>query len=139
MLRIFDIVMIGAMAAAAAVTYQIKHNTDEKVQDLKRIEAEIKLEKDTIELLQADWALLTQPNRLEKLANTFGQELKLQQTDPNQLARANELPMLKSQVPVVQAPAAKTGGPKIADGIKIVNGKPVPVPMDKVITGSVKR
>lgn len=128
MLRTFDIVMIGAMAAAASVTYQIKHNTDSKVQDLKRIEAEIRLEKDTIELLQADWALLTQPTRLERLANTFSSELQLQPTDPSQLARANELPMLKSDVPQ----------PKLAEGAQ------VPIPMsraqtDTMSTGSVKR
>ncbi|MBB4953205.1 hypothetical protein H4S14_001528 [Agrobacterium vitis] len=128
MLRTFDIVMIGAMAAAATVTYQIKHNTDEKVQDLRRIEAEIKLEKDTIELLQADWALLTQPNRLEKLTNVYHDELQLQQTDPNQLARANELPMLKSQVPVPQLPADK-----------IADGRPTPRPTDQITTGSVAR
>ncbi|MBB4006164.1 cell division protein FtsL [Allorhizobium taibaishanense] len=138
MLRTFDVILIGAMAAAATVTYQIKHNTDEKVQDLKRIEAEIKLEKDTIELLQADWALLTQPNRLEKLANTFGQELKLQQTDPSQLARANELPMLKSQVPPPPAQASN-GASGAKGGLKMADGKVIPLPMDKVVTGSVKR
>lgn len=123
MIRTFDVILIGAMAAAATVTYQIKHNTDEKVQNVRRIEAQIKLEKDTIELLQADWALLTQPNRLEKLANVYHDELQLQQTDPNQLARANELPMLKSQVPV----------PEIADG------RPKARPTDQITTGSVAR
>lgn len=123
MLRTFDLIMIGAMAAAATVTYQIKHNTDEKVQDLRRIESEIKLEKDTIELLQADWALLTQPNRLEKLANVYHDELQLQQTDPNQLARVNELPMLKSQIPA----------PTVAATV------PSPKPVDQIKTGSVAR
>lgn len=131
MLRTFDLILIGAMAAAATVTYQIKHNTDEKVQDLRRIEAEIKLEKDTIELLQADWALLTQPNRLEKLTNVYHSELQLQQTDPSQLARANELPMLKSQVPVPQISQIPT--PKMAEG------RPTPRPTDQITTGSVAR
>lgn len=127
MLRTFDLILIGAMAAAATVTYQIKHNTDEKVQDLRRIETEIKLEKDTIELLQADWALLTQPNRLEKLTNVYHDELQLQQTDPNQLARVNELPMLKSQVPA----------PQVAAGVPMP--KPTDKPTDQIKTGSVAR
>lgn len=127
MLRTFDLILIGAMAAAATVTYQIKHNTDEKVQDLRRIESEIKLEKDTIELLQADWALLTQPNRLEKLTNVYHDELQLQQTDPNQLARVNELPMLKSQVPA----------PQVAGGVP--TPKPTDKPTDQIKTGSVAR
>ncbi|THF53902.1 cell division protein FtsL [Allorhizobium terrae] len=123
MIRTFDVILIGVMAAAATVTYQIKHNTDEKFQNVRRVEAQIKLEKDTIELLEADWALLTQPNRLEKLANVYHDELQLQQTDPNQLARANELPMLKSQVPVPQ----------------IAEGRPKTKPTDQITTGSVGR
>ncbi|MGG7518336.1 cell division protein FtsL [Allorhizobium undicola] len=123
MLRTIDIIMIGAMAAAATITYQIKHRTDDKLQDLKHIEAEIQLEKDTIELLEADWALLTQPSRLEKLANAYKAELNLAPTDPNQLARPNELPMPKDSVPQ----------PALA-----ANQKP-PIPMDKTTTGSVKR
>lgn len=126
MLRTFDLVMIGAMAAAATVTYQIKHLTDNKRQDVRRIEAEIKLEKDTIELLKADWALLAQPNRLERLIAVYGPELKLEPTMPTQLARPFELPMLRSQLPQAE--------PKddIADG----NGDGAAT--DDIATGSVK-
>ncbi|MHA7968623.1 cell division protein FtsL [Rhizobium sp. CAU 1783] len=123
MLRTIDIVMIGAMAAAAAVTYQIKHHTDNKLEEVRRIEAEIKLEKDTIELLRADWALLTQPNRLERLTKVYAAELKLEPTAPEQLARPVELPMPKDQVPK----------PEVAEGEK--SKDPV---SDLITTGSVK-
>lgn len=123
MLRTFDLIMIGTMAAAAAVTYQIKHHTDNKLEEVRRIEAEIKLEKDTIELLKADWALLTQPNRLERLIKVYGEELKLEPTAPEQLARPVELPMPKDQVPK----------PEVAEGEK--SKDPV---SDLITTGSVK-
>ncbi len=87
MLRTFDFLLIGSMAAAAAVTYQIKHDTDNKAAEVRRLEAEIKLEKDTIDLLRADRALLTQPNRLDRLVKTYATELQLQPTAPTQLAR----------------------------------------------------
>ncbi|PZU90410.1 MAG: hypothetical protein DI528_00800 [Shinella sp.] len=124
MLRTFDLVMIGAMAAAAAVTYQIKHRTDNKLEEVRQIEAEIKLEKDTIELLKADWALLTQPNRLDRLIKLYGAELQLQPTAPEQLVRPVELPMMKADVP----------RPVVAEGKK--SSDPV---SDLITTGSVQR
>ena len=109
MLRTFDFVLIGVMTAAAAVTYTIKHRAELKLEEVHRLEAEIKLEKDTIELLKADWALQSQPNRLERLVNAYNDELKLQPTDSTALVHARELPMLKSQVPVPEITEAKAG------------------------------
>ena len=128
MLRPFDFLMIGAMLTAATVTYQIKHDTDNKAAEVRRLEAEIKLEKDTIELLRADEALLTQPSRLERLVATYANELKLVPTEPTQLARPMELPMRKDQLPVPEAeePMVAAGG--ASDPIK-----------DLITTGSVNR
>ena len=115
MLRTFDLIMIGAMAAAAAVTYQIKHHTDNKLEEVRRIEAEIKLERDTIELLKADWALLTQPNRLDRLIRVYGQELQLQPTSPEQLARPVELPMMKADVPKPEVAEGEKSSDPVSD------------------------
>lgn len=99
MLRSFDLVLIGIMTATAVVTYTIKHRADEKLAEVRHLDQEIKLEKDTIDLLKADWALLTQPNRLERLIGVYNSELSLAPTEPTQLAMPKELPMLKSQLP----------------------------------------
>ncbi|MBA3042336.1 MAG: hypothetical protein KJ670_19280 [Alphaproteobacteria bacterium] len=123
MIRTFDLLLIGAMAAAATVTYQIKHHTDNKLEEVRRLEAEIKLEKDTIDLLKADWALLTQPNRLERLLKVYGTELQLEPTQPEQLARPVELPMPREQLPK----------PEVAEGEQ--SKDPV---SDLITTGSVK-
>jgi len=123
MIRTFDLLLIGAMAAAATVTYQIKHHTDNKLEEVHRLEAEIKLEKDTIDLLKADWALLTQPNRLERLLKVYGAELQLEPTQPEQLARPVELPMPRDQLPK----------PEVAEGEQ--SKDPV---SDLITTGSVK-
>ena len=123
MIRTFDLLLIGAMAAAAAVTYQIKHLADNKLEEVQRLEAEIKLEKDTIDLLKADWALLTQPNRLERLLKVYGTELQLEPTQPEQLARPVELPMPREQLPK----------PEVAEGEQ--SKDPV---SDLITTGSVK-
>ena len=99
MLKTFDLILVGAMLTAATVTYKIKHDTDNKAEEVRRLEAEIKLERDTIDLLKADRALLTQPNRLERLVQAYHEELKLEPTAPTQLARPVELPMPKSETP----------------------------------------
>jgi hypothetical protein len=99
MLRTFDIVLIGVMTAMASVTYTIKHRAELKLEEVHRLEAEIKLEKDTIELLKADWALVSQPNRLERLVNNYNSELQLQPTLSTAIVQPSELPMLRSQLP----------------------------------------
>jgi len=122
MLRTFDLVLIGIMTAAAAVTYTIKHRAELKLEEVHRLEAEIKLEKDTIDLLKADWALQSQPNRLERLVNAYNGELQLQPTDSTSLAHARELPMLKSQVPPPDITEAKAGAKPGA----VAKSQPVP-------------
>ncbi|MCV9961029.1 hypothetical protein OIU34_03870 [Pararhizobium sp. BT-229] len=99
MLRTLDIVLIVVMTAAATVTYTIKHRAENKLEDVRKLEAEIKLEEDTIDLLRADWALLNQPNRLERLVTVYQQDLQLGQTASTQIARPEELPMLKADLP----------------------------------------
>jgi hypothetical protein len=89
------------------VTYTIKHRAELKLEEVHRLEAEIKLEKDTIDLLKADWALQSQPNRLERLVRAYNDELKLQPTESTALVHAKELPMLKSEVPVPDVTEAK--------------------------------
>jgi hypothetical protein len=107
MLKTFDLVLIGVMTATATVTYTIKHRAELKLEEVHRLEAEIKLEKDTIDLLKADWALQSQPNRLERLVKAYNEELKLQPTESTALVHAKELPMLKSEVPVPDVTEAK--------------------------------
>lgn len=98
MLRKFDIALIGAMAVAATVTYVIKHQTDEIRADIRTLQAEIDLEEDTIDLLEADWSFLNQPSRLQKLVELYEEELQLQATAPEQLGTIENLPAFRRDV-----------------------------------------
>ncbi len=129
MFRTLDVVMIAVMTAAATVTYSIKHQADNKLEEVRKLDAEIKLEEDTIDLLKADWALLTQPNRLERLVQIFASDLKLAPTESTQLARPNELPMPVAELPAL--PAEKDD--KVAKAKKPASGT------DTIQTGSVAR
>ncbi|MGO7210974.1 hypothetical protein ACC817_32415 [Rhizobium ruizarguesonis] len=166
MLKTLDLVLIGVMTATAAVTYTIKHRAELKLEEVHRLEAEIKLEKDTIDLLKADWALQSQPNRLERLVRAYNDELKLQPTESTALVHAKELPMLKSEVPVPDVTEAKAsakgateagaksatvasakGAPDTAKGAQATaKAQPIPMPAprgeaedaDQIETGSVE-
>ncbi|MCF6368224.1 cell division protein FtsL [Rhizobium halophilum] len=156
MLRSLDLVLIGVMTAAAVVTYTIKHRADDTLQEVRRLESEIRLEKDTIDLLKADWALLTQPIRLERLIAAYQSELQLVPTAPTQLAMPVELPMPRSQLPMpettIEELIASVGG-DVAAAIKGVEEArkaapasdiPLPIPrggypVDIISTGSVNR
>ncbi len=111
MLKTFDIVLIGVMTAMASVTYTIKHRAELKLEEVRRLESEIKLERDTIDLLKADWALVSQPNRLERLVNNYSSELQLQPTLSTAIVQPSELPMLRSQLPP-PAPVTASNDPK---------------------------
>ena len=124
MLRTADIIMALVMTAAAAATYSIKHRAEVKLDEVRRLEAEIKLENDTIDLLKADWALLTQPNRLEKLIEVYKGELPLVPTESTSLAQPSELPMLKADLP--PPPPPEPGKDPVADKIAAIAKEPLP-------------
>lgn len=92
MLRTLDLVLVGAMIAAATVTYQIKHAAEEKLAEVRELQAEISLQEETIDLLEADWSLLNQPSRLQRLSTAFESELGLKPIAPEQMAEPDELP-----------------------------------------------
>jgi hypothetical protein len=154
MLRSFDLVLIGVMTTMAVVTYSIKHRADEKLTEVRRLETEIKLEHDTIDLLKADWALLTQPNRLLPLTKVYDADLGLAATQPTQLAMPQELPMNRAQLPQPETTiediiAGKSGEVAAAlKGVEAAKATPapkIPLPLprgwspDVMSTGSVQR
>lgn len=93
MFRTSDIVLIAVMVGAAAFTYQTKHDAENQLDAVRKIEAQIRFEEDTIDLLKADWSLLTQPSRLQKLAQTYQSELKLEPVDARQIVSLKDLPV----------------------------------------------
>jgi hypothetical protein len=141
MLRTLDIILIVIMTAVAAVTYTIKHQAELKLEEVRKLEAEIKLERETIDLLRADWALLTQPSRLQKLITSYQDELQLVPTESTQLTQASELPMLKADLPVFD-PADKDKDGKVSDKEAKAYAKKIVADTDevadKIKTGSVK-
>lgn len=92
MFRTSDIVLIAAMVAAAAFTYKTKHEAEDRQAALYKIEQQIRFEEDTLNLLKADWSLLTQPARLQRLVGAYQEELGLQPLEARQIVGLDELP-----------------------------------------------
>ncbi|MBZ9657044.1 cell division protein FtsL [Phyllobacterium lublinensis] len=136
MLRTFDIILIGLMIMAAAVTYKIKHDAEKQMAQVNKLERMITDERDTIDLLKADWSLLTQPNRLQKLVESFQGQLELQQVEAQQIVTINELPQPRPVVEdlddvasiITEASAAGTIKPDVTTTGSIVKPKAVPKP-----------
>lgn len=92
MFRTTDLVLIGVMIAAAAFTYTTKHGAEAELAKARKLEASIRLERDAIDVLKADWSLLTQPSRLQRLTQAFEDDLQLYHTEPYQYGDIAELP-----------------------------------------------
>jgi hypothetical protein len=120
--RSSDIVLIAVMVSAAAMTYKIKRDAEEQQDMVHRLQVQIRTEEDTIDLLKADWSLLTQPARLEKLVATYQAQLGLEQVGPHQIVSIDDVP----QKPVTIESLTAQNGQGAADG------------KDHTVTGAVR-
>jgi hypothetical protein len=90
--RTSDIMLIAVMVSAAAFTYNTKRKVEDQLTEVRKLEAEIRFEQDSIDLLKADWSLLTQPSRLQKLTQIYEAELQLQPVEASQIGALEDLP-----------------------------------------------
>jgi hypothetical protein len=121
--RTSDIVLIAVMVSAAAFTYKIKRDAEEQLDSVHKLQVQIRMEEDTIDLLKADWSLLTQPSRLQKLSEIYNAQLQLEPVNAHQIVGLDELPA--RPVTIEDLSSQHLGG--MAD-----NGK------DPVVTGAVQ-
>jgi hypothetical protein len=97
--RTTDIVLIAIMVSAAAFTYKTKHEAESSLDEVRRLEAQIRFEEDTMDVLKADWSLLTQPSRLQRLAEIYRGELALRPVEAHQIVGLDELPVRPVGIP----------------------------------------
>ena len=122
MFRTSDIVLIAVMVSAAAFTYKTKHEAEDQLVEVRKIEAAIRYEQDSTDLLKADWSMLTQPARLQKLAEIYQAELQLAPVEASQFGGIEDLPLKPVNIPDLST--ERLGG--MADNAK-----------DHIVTGTV--
>lgn len=123
MFRTSDIVLIAVMVSAAAMTYKIKREAEEQRAQVYHLQAQIRTEEDTIDLLKADWSLLTQPARLQKLTELYQAQLDLEPVDAHQYVTLDAIPVR----PVTIEELTADGAAGMADAAP-----------DRTITGAVR-
>jgi cell division protein FtsL len=89
MMRILNILVIGALVAAAAYVYKVKFEATLQIERLAKLRMEIRQEQDLIASLRAEWSKLDTPARIQELAN---RHLNLKAVDPRQFDTLRNLP-----------------------------------------------
>ena len=111
MLRTIDVVMIGALIAAAGYTFKVKHDAEFSVARVEGLKERIRLENEAIDLLKADWSLLTSPQRLERLVERHKEELGLEPVVPKQLGSIADVPKRQENLPPIDGGHAAAEAP----------------------------
>jgi hypothetical protein len=92
MFRKIDLAMVAVMVAAVTYTYSVKNSAKHASEMLAAIEREHEAEANAIDLLQADWQVLTAPKRLQSLVVTYDAELGLQPMDAKRVIAVADIP-----------------------------------------------
>jgi cell division protein FtsL len=88
-LRILNLIVIGALVLAAAYVYRIKYEATVQAEYLAKLRDQVRQERDKIADLRARWGELDDPARIQDLAKRF---LKLQPVAPTQFDTLDHLP-----------------------------------------------
>jgi cell division protein FtsL len=92
--RILNVLAIAALIGSAVYAYSIKYQTIFYAEEIVRLQHKIRIEKDAIGLLRADFAHLTRPERIAALADRF---LNMQLPSLMQIIHIDGLPELGSK------------------------------------------
>ena len=107
MFRTTDVILIGVMVAAAGLTFKVKYDAELKLEEIRRLQAEIQTEADTIDVLKADLSVLTQPARLQKLVDAYNGELQLEPVEPDQVSSMDRIAQTLRAVSEIAAAQTK--------------------------------
>lgn len=100
MIRMFDLIMICALLAGAAWTFKVKNDSEAALARVAELERRVAAERESIDILRADWSLLTSPDRLERLTEQFKEDLKIEQMKAQQIVKIGDVPQTPIPLPV---------------------------------------
>ena len=122
-MRFVNIFVIAALILAAATVYKIKFDSTLQAEQVAKLRGQIRVERNAIASLHAEWAKLSTPARIQGLAE---RHLKLQPVKPTQFSDLDHLPDRPPQI----APAANDDliGAMLADPDVTGNTPPAAAP-----------
>ena len=106
MMRLLNILVIGALIVAASYVYKIKFDSTLQAERVAKLRGELRNERNAIAVLRAEWAKLDAPSRVQGLAD---RHLALRRLEPTQFDSLDRLP----ERPAPAAPGSDPIGAKI--------------------------
>ncbi len=88
MLRFLNTILMVGVLIAAYFVYALEHQRRGVERQIAQLKLRIEEERETAKLLEAEWSLLTRPDRIERLAK---KHLQLAPVDPQQFIRESDL------------------------------------------------
>ncbi len=89
MTRILNLILAGLLIASAIGVYSIKYESTLQAEKVAKLRRSIDAEQRSIEALKAEWAFMSQPERIDDLA---ARHLSLVPMKIRQIVQADELP-----------------------------------------------
>jgi cell division protein FtsL len=123
--RAINVLAVLLLIAAAATVYKIKYEATWQAVEVERLNRQIERERVSINILNAEWAHLTRPDRIQNLAE---KHLDLKPADPHQRIALIDLPMRPPRVDSIADTIASLGGEmdmKIIEGPKPPGEDPI--------------
>lgn len=92
MVRVLNVLFILVAIAGAAAVFGMKHEAERASEHVAALQRQIDDERETISLLKAEWSLLNQPSRLQRLVERYNAYLRLEPLAVEQIAALEDLP-----------------------------------------------
>ena len=141
--RMISVLAVLLLIGAAVTVYRIKYQATWQAVEVERLNRQIEREKSAINVLEAEWAHLVRPDRIQNLAE---KHLDLKSADSRQRTALADLPMRPAKVdsiadtiaslgalnvPIADEPKARPGDDPIARTIESM-GLALPTADDRV-------
>src|SRR5215813_10561968 len=91
-MRFVHLIVVAALVSAAAYVYKIKFEATLQAEQVAKLRAEIRRERDAVAALRAQWAQLDNPERIQGLAQRHLALRPVQPTQFDQIDRLAERP-----------------------------------------------
>jgi cell division protein FtsL len=105
MFKLFNAALVCGVLVAAFFLYSLEHATRALERNIAKTEHQISDEREKIKLLNAEWANLTQPDRVQKIAE---EQLHLQNVEAKQFVPLADLKTKLPDEPPVKLEAQGT-------------------------------
>jgi len=116
-LRLLNVMLVVGVLAAGFALYTLEHRTRSVEREIARVDAMIESEYEFIGLLNAEWSMLTRPQRLERLARNH---LNLGPVLPDQLVGLDALSAKLPPVPTDETDQAPVTDDPMADLLRMM-------------------